>query len=259
MMKNMNMRYGYVAAAIVVAALSACNGTAGPSVPSQIAPNAVGRPVSLGGIEPGDTLAPIVKLAPVVLSAGEVVGTDDLFTPKNGDGRRGGRGQAVDGIPCSPTEYVSQYHIHAYIGIVVDGRQVALPDAIGLKDPGPASSGFISTAKCFYYIHTHDASGTVHVEVPEALSPSTALYTVGNLLDIWGVHETAGGFGPFSGTVQVFVGNVPLKQTLVKKYALVKRSLDSIKLRSHEVVWIVVGKHPIHASRLPSVTFYTEY
>jgi len=250
------LRSSYVLAAVLVAALSGCKGAAGPVVPSAAAPNAVGQQSTMMAA-PAEPEAK--TFAAVILSPGAVVGTDNLFTPKSGDSKHGGHGQLVDGIPCKPTEYINQYHIHAYVGLIVNGRQIAIPNAIGMKKPSVAVNGFNESAKCYYYIHTHDASGTIHVEVPRNLPPSASIYNVGNLLDIWGLQKTHTSFGPFTGNIQVFVGNVPLKQTLVTKYAAVTKSLASIKLRSHEVIWIVIGKKPMLVSKLPSVTFYTEY
>lgn len=60
----------------------------------------------------------------------------------------------------------SNYHVHAFVGIIVNGKQIALPDGLGMKSPGADSGGVTSTASCFYYLHTHEASGVVHIEDP---------------------------------------------------------------------------------------------
>lgn len=225
-----------------------------------------------GGTAPGSSVLPQMQgqsdaafmpssFIPINLYAGEVVGADDMFKPHDGDTKTGGRGNAVDKIPCSPTEYLSDYHIHMYLGIVDHGKQIAVPDAIGLKNPGPEQNGYISTAGCFYYIHTHDASGMIHLEDPATLPPSAVVYKLKNVLAVWGMKYSGTGFGPFKGTLHVFVGNVSsLGQTMVSHYTKAKASkLGTIAIKSHEVIWIEIGKPVIKASALPPVTFYTEY
>jgi hypothetical protein len=240
-------------AVLFLIGVSACKGPGGNAV----VPNS-----SFQAVPPQEQPAvvePMQRLAPVNLAPGAVIGTDNLFTPKNGDAPSGGHGEKTDGVPCKKTEYVDAYHIHFYLGIIADRRQVALPDAIGIVKPGRPDAGFISSAKCFYYIHTHDASGTVHIEVPRSLPYSAVEYRLGQMLSIWGVSHGRHNFGPFKGSVQIFVGNVPLKQTEVTSYKAYTKSIEKLRLRSHEAIWIVIGKKPMVATSLPPVNFYTEY
>jgi hypothetical protein len=242
-----------LAVALFLVGVSACKGPGG---------NAVVPGSSFQAVTPQSQTAaevPQKKFAAISLEPGEVVGTDNLFTPKNGDGKNGGHGDKTAGIPCRPTEYLDQYHVHFYLGIIADHRQVAVPRAIGLIKPGKPTNGFITTAKCFYYIHTHDASGTVHIEVPRNLPYSAIKYNLGQMLSIWGVSHGAHNFGPFSGKIQVFIGTVPLQQVTVSSYTAYTKSLDKIQLQSHEVIWIVIQKKPMAPTSLPPVTFYTEY
>jgi hypothetical protein len=250
---KIQLRSSSVLAMALLVGLSACKGSSSPVLPSDSAPSLMQQQDGLTAVEPDK------KFKAIVLYAGEIVGADNLFKPHSGDGPKGGHGKPAGGIPCSTTEYINNYHVHAYVGIIVDGKQVALPDAIGLKDPAPATDGFIDSAKCFYYIHTHDASGVVHVEVPQNLPYTATPYKFGDLLDVWGLSANKEHFGPFHGKIRIYVGNVPLKETLVTKYAPYTKTLRSIKLRSHEVIWIVIGKRPLRAAGLPPVTFYTEY
>jgi len=74
----------------------------------------------------------------------------------------------IDGIPCN--DNTISYHVHAHLQIVYDGQNVAVPANIGIDDN-----------TCVYYLHTHDASGELHIEAPEA-----RLFTLGNFFDIWG-------------------------------------------------------------------------
>lgn len=202
------------------------------------------------------------SLSPVNIYPGAIIGADNMFKPNDGDTKTGGHGNPVDKVPCDATEYLNDYHVHMYLGIVYKGKQVAVPDAIGLKGPGPETNGYISTAKCFYYIHTHDASGMIHVESPTNLPPSATVYTLKNILDVWGMKYTSTSFGKFKGQLHVFVGNpAALGDTTVSKFAKFKHAgkLGDIAVKSHEVIWLVIGKPTIKASALPPVTFYTEY
>ena len=78
--------------------------------------------------------------------------------------------QPVDGIYCDQLEQTS-YHIHAHLTIYIDGKPVALPQGVGIA----------SDQSCYYWLHTHDSTGVVHIEAPQ-----TASLTLQNFLDIWG-------------------------------------------------------------------------
>ncbi|MFO0725390.1 MAG: hypothetical protein U1E65_16525 [Myxococcota bacterium] len=76
-------------------------------------------------------------------------------------------------------------HIHPNLRIFVSGQEVAVPANIGIapnlwKDHSMDKYiGDMGAAP----IHTHDSSGTLHVE-----SSVTARYTLGNFLKIWGLN-----------------------------------------------------------------------
>lgn len=78
-----------------------------------------------------------------------------------------GTGQPIDGIPCEASETLT-YHVHAHLALIANGQTVAVPANIGI--PG----------RCIYWLHTHDASGVIHVE-----APSPRDFTLGNFFDIW--------------------------------------------------------------------------
>lgn len=239
--------------AVLATMITACHG-GGTSTGSSILPQ-----MSQG--QSDSAFAPN-SLGPITLYAGEIVGTDDMFKPIDGDTKTGGHGNPVDKIPCSPTEYLNDYHVHMYLGIVDHGRQVAVPDAIGMNSPGPEQNGYISTAGCYYYIHTHDASGMIHVESPNSLPPSATVYSLQNVLDVWGMKYTNTSFGKFKGELRVFVGNPPsLGAVTVSHYTQFKKAgkLGTIPVKSHEVIWIEIGKPVTKGKALPPVTFYTEY
>ena len=93
---------------------------------------------------------------------------------------QGGNGQPVDGVQCLSTEQLA-YHIHAHLALVVDGASVYVPAGIGITPPRQVDNGFVVGGTCFYWLHTHDITGVIHIE-----SPTSQLYTLGQFFAIWG-------------------------------------------------------------------------
>jgi hypothetical protein len=81
--------------------------------------------------------------------------------------------RAIGLPPLSPTEGTA-LHIHQHLDLYVDGRKVPVPAGIGI-DP----------AVGFAPLHTHDASGVIHLE-----SPTVRSYTLGEFFAVWGVRFT---------------------------------------------------------------------
>ncbi|MBV8489135.1 MAG: hypothetical protein JO199_01305 [Candidatus Eremiobacteraeota bacterium] len=248
--RNWRLAVGSAAAAL---ALCACN--SGGTLPS---PQGAAPAVSSSSLHVLDALQPRA-LSAVNIYPGAVNGQPNLYNPKEADYPNGGQGSPVDGVPCSPNMVSNEYHIHVYLGIIYRGNLIADPMAIGMVQPGPPSQGYVNSAQCYYELHTHDSSGLIHVEAPRNIPMSSAVYYLRNILDIWGVPYTPTSFGPFQGPLHVFVGNVPLKTTVVKSYTAYTQRFPGIRLRSHEVIWIEIGSPYYTASQLPEVEFYTEY
>jgi hypothetical protein len=82
----------------------------------------------------------------------------------------------VDGVYCDSLEQTA-YHYHALLAMYINGQAVSLPSQIGI------------TSDCYYWLHTHDTSGVIHIE-----SPNNHTYTLGNLLDEWSQHFSSLGF-----------------------------------------------------------------
>jgi hypothetical protein len=74
----------------------------------------------------------------------------------------------VDGIPCTSEMLI--YHVHAHLDIEYLGRPITVPAYVGIRDN-----------TCLYWLHTHDASGVIHIEAPHKVAK-----TLGNFFDIWG-------------------------------------------------------------------------
>lgn len=89
--------------------------------------------------------------------------------------------QAIN-MPLLGTEGTA-LHIHIHLDIFVHGHRVAVPAEIGI----PPSGGITP-------LHTHDTTGVIHVESPDA----HATYTLGQFFDIWGVKLTTTSIGGYS-------------------------------------------------------------
>lgn len=74
---------------------------------------------------------------------------------------------AVDGIQCNALEG-TVIHIHPHLSMAYNNANITIPAQIGIE------------SSCLYGLHTHDTSGTIHVE-----SPIVANYTLGEFFDVW--------------------------------------------------------------------------
>ncbi len=206
--------------------------------------------------------SPTPMPASQVVGSGEIFGTDNLFSSANDVNPSGGQGQTVDGIPCLTT-MPGTYHIHVFLGIIINGRQAAVPDGIGMKNPGADGTyggikNWTEYASCYYYIHTHDASGVLHVESPSTSPVTKSLYTLGNAFDVWGMTLSSTQIGPFSGTVRAYVAQVPLHTDNIQRssYVLYTANPRTIPLNSHTAIWLEIGPAYVTPSSLPVIGFY---
>jgi len=145
------------------------------------------------------TTLTVSAATPVLLAPAAVIGKDSL---PPGDTPNGGQGQAVGDINCETMAQLA-YHIHAHLSLIVNGEQLAIPLGIGTVNP-QVQDDFVTAASCFYWLHTHDASGIVHIE-PSVNEP----LTLGQFFDIWGQPLTSTSVAGFSGPVTVFVDGAP--------------------------------------------------
>jgi hypothetical protein len=171
----------------------------------------------------------------------------------------------------------NNYHIHLFIGIYVNGTELALPEALGIVGAGTPPPSYILYATCFYYTHTHDQTGVLHVEYP---NPNNTLLTqpvfaTSDLFNIWGITVNSMQFGQFAGSVTVFTsgqiyrgggncsGNSPPAGTTLGNGTTLESTLtlwtgdpNTIPLYSHEVIWFYVGTG--NPTALPNVGFDEE-
>jgi hypothetical protein len=133
----------------------------------------------------------------------------------------------IGGIQCSSFEQLV-FHIHSHLDIFINGKPFTIPAQIGII-PG----------KCFYWLHTHDESGVIHIE-----SPVSRNYTLGQFFDIWNqkfnntrlFDNAANG----NNTLTVYVNGSKVPSGT---------NYRDIKLGAHDEIAIVYGTPP---STIPS-------
>lgn len=125
---------------------------------------------------------PVLSITPMIVNRGTYTSalTGQAGLEDNRSNARGGQGQPVDGLSCygplnqSNLEYI--YHAHSHLAIYKDGVRLAIPQLIGVVGNDEA---FNTT--CFYPLHTHDLTGTLHIE-----PLNNDRVTLGQFFNIWG-------------------------------------------------------------------------
>jgi hypothetical protein len=138
----------------------------------------------------------------------------------------------IDGVQCNNMEQLV-FHIHAHLDIFINGQPHTIPSQIGI------------TGRCFYWLHTHDGSGIIHIE-----SPAARDYTVGQFFDIWNKtsrnNQIFGDIANGKNTPTVYVNGNKVSAGVNYK---------NIKLNAHDEIAIVYGKHP---NNIPSKYTFPE-
>jgi hypothetical protein len=142
----------------------------------------------------------VAQRLPTPIVQGTQIG-QTMFEP--GDTAKGGNGQTIDGIEGSSREMLA-VHVHAHLALFYKGVQIAVPYGIGIVKPFRAENGFVGGGSGIYWLHTHDATGIVHVE-----SPDSRVYTLGNFFDIWGQMLSPQNVAGLQGVVRAFVDGKP--------------------------------------------------
>ena len=125
---------------------------------------------------------PVLSPTPLIVTRGAfgvpLIGQSGL--EDNRSNGRGGQGQAVDGLSCfgprNQTTYEYLYHAHSHLAIYKDGVRLSIPQLIGVV----GDDAVVSTT-CFYPLHTHDSTGTLHIE-----PLNYERVTLGQFFNIWG-------------------------------------------------------------------------
>ena len=140
----------------------------------------------------------------------------------------------IDNIQCNSMEQAA-FHIHAHLDILINGQPYTIPSQIGI------------TGRCFYWLHTHDDSGVIHIE-----SSITRNFTLGQFFDIWNKKFT---------NTQILDNIVDNKNTLsvyVNGTQVNPRvNYRDIKLSGHDEIAIVYGSRP-PSNSIPSKYGFAE-
>jgi hypothetical protein len=84
---------------------------------------------------------------------------------------------SADGLPPLSAMEGQALHIHQHLDIFIEGQRVTVPAGIGIAS---------TPSVVFAPIHTHDASGIIHIE-----SPVSRDFSLGEVFDAWGVRFTS--------------------------------------------------------------------
>jgi hypothetical protein len=185
-------------AALALAALAACGGSSG---------GAATATATSGGN--AATAAPATTGAPPPLSTATVPwpAPADVL-PR----------VTAAGLPALGGEQLA-YHVHAHLDVIVGGNPQVVPADIGID----LQRQLISP------LHTHDASGVIHIE---AAQPAT--FTLGQFFTEWGVRLAPGCVGAYcdgaNQPVRFYVDGKP-----------VTSDPREIALTAHEEIAIIVG------------------
>ena len=98
-------------------------------------------------------------------------------------------------VGCDLTE-MSGEHVHAHLRIESNGAALPVPADIGLVVAALA-------VICIYWLHTHDNSGTIHVEAPGGN------FTLADFFAVWGQPLSATRLGTYTGHVRAYVNGTP--------------------------------------------------
>lgn len=81
----------------------------------------------------------------------------------------GQSGSNYDPTQVCTTDMAITYHIHPHLSIIINGQEQAIPQGVGILPT------------CFRPLHTHDATGVIHIE-----SPVKRDFTLGEFFKVWG-------------------------------------------------------------------------
>ena len=177
------------------------------------------------------TNPPPLSSTPLLLKKGsyDPASSGQFSLEGNRTNGKGGQGQPVAGLACygplNNTTFDYTYHVHSHLAIFKDGVRLAIPALIGVvgDDNVPSTS-------CDYPLHTHDTTGTLHVEA------FSSVLTLGQFFQIWGQPLTRTNVAGLSSSTPAVVyvqdgGNL-------RKY---QGDPAGIELRSYRSIVIALG------------------
>jgi hypothetical protein len=121
-------------------------------------------------------------------------------------------------------------HTHQHLDLFVDGQRIAIPANLGIDRVHLILSP----------IHTHDATGIIHVE-----SPVVRDFTLGEFFDVWGVRFDGHCVGGIcDGTARVL--------TVYRNGQPVSGDPRTLVLDAHEEIVVAIGTSAQLPSPVPS-------
>jgi hypothetical protein len=120
----------------------------------------------------------------------------------------------VGAVQCNPGEQLAT-HYHAHLEILAAGTPATIPAQIGI------------TSTCFYWLHTHDTTGVIHIEAPADQKNRT--FTLGDFFQVWNQPLTSSQVA----TVKLGAGQKLIAYVDGKPYS---GAPSSIPLHSHTQV-----------------------
>ena len=164
--------------------------------------------------------------ATAAASASSQVGESNLLAPT----WSGLKGQTIDGVSSNQMEQLA-YHIHAHLAIFINGKQYTVPYGIGIEQPwtteADGTSEFVDSGAAFYYLHTHDDTGVIHIE-----SPTSKTFNLGQFFAEWNQPLSTTQIGSYTGSVITYVNG--------SKYT---GDPSNITLSEHEVIQLDLGQN----------------
>ena len=100
------------------------------------------------------------------------------------------RVRSVENVQCQAGEQLVS-HVHTHLTIFVNGQARVIPYGIGVRAPRrcrPPKGAFVETGSCFYWLHTHQEDGVIHVESPSHVAAASRL---GQFFAEWGIPLNA--------------------------------------------------------------------
>lgn len=150
----------------------------------------------------------VILVLVLVLVISQLVAHSSSGGSATGLNARPATGQTVDGLQCLP-EQGGALHIHQYLDLYINGKQVTANPGIGL----------VNSANCLYPLHVHDGEANV---IHNESNQQNVSYTLGQFFDVWGVKLSSSQIGTYkvdsshqlviklidkSGNVTTYTGN----------------------------------------------------
>ena len=122
------------------------------------------------------------------------------------------------------------FHIHSHLDVFVDGVKAEVPANIGLAQTGVSTAS--PGATVIAAIHTHDATGVIHIEGATTFDP-----TLRDVFGVWGVRFTKTCLGVYCATadspLDVYVNGKKLTS-----------DPTGYVMKAHDEIAVVFGEPP---------------